>query len=92
MKRIARVLLLSTVLMLAAVGCTKDKAPNVTPTPTPAVTSTPDLGDSVGDVARGVADGAGDLVRGVTEGVGDTVRGVGDAARDVGQGLQEATH
>lgn len=100
MKRIFATLVLGLALVLPLVGCTSDKAPDVTPTPTPAVTSTPDMpketvrptkapggGDGiVGDVT----DGVGDVAGGVGDAAKDMIDGVGDAAKDIGDGVKRA--
>lgn len=90
MRRTVNMLLLTAALVLALAGCTQDKAPDVTFTPTPAATASPDLGERAGDAARGMIDGAEDLVRGAAEGAGDLIQGAGDAARDVGRGMENA--
>ena len=100
MKRTWTLLGIGLALALPLTACTRDKAPDVTPTPSPVVTSQPSTMPENTPAAliykaTWPEEEAGDAAKDVTRGVGDAARdivdGVGDAAKDIGNGVKRAT-
>ena len=88
MKRAWSLLGVGLALILPLTACSKDKAPEVTATPSPVVTAQPS--PDTGSAARNAGDAAKDVTQGVGDAARDIVDGVGDAAKDIGNGVKQA--
>lgn len=97
MKRNIALFCLAMVLCAPCIGCTSNKVPDVTATPSPVISetpvspsATPGAGTQSENPVEKGADKVGDVARGAANGVGDAVKGVGQGVEDVGQGIENA--